>query len=82
MLTVMARKYIESLGRRLKRLREAAGLSQQDLAVRAGLSVSVVSQIEQGKKTDPRMTTVLFLAEALGVNVEALTGPRLRPKRN
>jgi transcriptional regulator with XRE-family HTH domain len=82
MLTIMAKKSIESLGQRLKRLREAAGLSQQDLAVRAGLSVSVVSQIEQGRKTDPRMTTVLFLAEALGVDVQELAGPRLRRKRD
>jgi transcriptional regulator with XRE-family HTH domain len=82
MLTTMAKKSIESLGQRLKRLREAAGLSQQDLAVRAGLSVSVVSQIEQGRKADPRMTTVLFLAEALGVGVQELTGPRPRRKRD
>jgi transcriptional regulator with XRE-family HTH domain len=71
----MAKRYIESLGQCLKRLREAAGLSQQDLAVGAGLSVSVVSQIEQGKKADPRMTTVLALADALGVDIRKLTGP-------
>ncbi|HEV2947330.1 MAG TPA: helix-turn-helix transcriptional regulator [Gemmataceae bacterium] len=66
----------KELARRVKKLREAAGLSQQALAVKAGLSVSVVSQVEQGKKADPRMSTVLAIAEALGVTCDSLTGKR------
>jgi transcriptional regulator with XRE-family HTH domain len=68
----MAEKEIPMLARRLRDMREAAGLSQQELAVKAGLSVSVVSQIEQGKKADPRMSTVVALASALGVDVGSL----------
>jgi transcriptional regulator with XRE-family HTH domain len=56
----------------LKQLREAAGMSQQELAVAAGLSVSIVSQIERGSRSDPRVSTVLALAKALGVGVEQL----------
>jgi transcriptional regulator with XRE-family HTH domain len=71
------------IGRRLRELRDAAGLSQQALAVRAGLSVSVVSQIEQDKKEDVMLSTALALARALGVPVESLveeTPPRRRRK--
>ncbi len=63
-----------SIGQRLKQLREAAGLTQQELAVKAGLSVSNLSQIEQGQKEDPRVSTVLALAKAMGVSVTSLIG--------
>jgi transcriptional regulator with XRE-family HTH domain len=57
---------------RLKTLREKAEMSQQQLATKAGLSISVVAHIEQGKKPDPRMSTVRALAQALGVSSDAL----------
>jgi transcriptional regulator with XRE-family HTH domain len=60
------------LSRRIKQLREAAGLSQQSLAVAAGLSMSVVSQLEQGAKIDPRVSTVSAIAKALGVSIDDL----------
>ena len=59
---------------RLKTLRQAAGLSQQDLATKAGLSVSVVSQIEQDKKPDPFVSTVQAPVAALQVDYAALLG--------
>src|ERR1019366_2734710 len=51
-----------------KKLREKAGLSQQEVATKAGLSWSLVAQIEQGKKSDVRVSTLLGLARALGVD--------------
>lgn len=57
----------------LRRLRVEAGMTQQELAVAAGLSVSVVSQIEQGVNTDPRMNTLKALAKALSVSLDVLT---------
>ena len=42
------------IGLNLKRLRIAAGLTQQQLANMAGLSQSIVSQCEQGVNADPR----------------------------
>jgi transcriptional regulator with XRE-family HTH domain len=77
----MARKEFTSLAAKLKKLREAQKLSQQDLAVKAGLSISVVSQIEQGKKQDPRTSTMLAIADALGVSVHDLMGQPPRKKR-
>jgi transcriptional regulator with XRE-family HTH domain len=58
---------------RVKTLREKAGLSQLELAIKTGLSLSLIAQIEQGKKADPRMSTLQALAEALGVDCNALT---------
>jgi transcriptional regulator with XRE-family HTH domain len=60
------------LARRLKQLREAAGLSQQELAVAAGLSVSIVSQIEQGRREDPRVSTLAAVARVLSATIDDL----------
>ncbi len=65
-------KLKKALARRLKALRERAGLSQQDVAVRGDLSLSLVAKLEQGKKADPRASTILALADALGVKPGAL----------
>ncbi len=63
---------LASLGSKLKRLREAAGLSQQALAVRAGLSLGLVARIEQEAKADILLGTAAALARALGVRVDDL----------
>ena len=57
---------------RIKQLRTAADLTQQDLAVMAGLSISSVVQIERGIIPDPRMSTLRALAKALGVSMDEL----------
>ena len=61
-----------SIARKVKEFRESKGLSQQELAVKAGLSISEVAQIEQGKKADLRMSTVIALAKALEIDVGQL----------
>jgi transcriptional regulator with XRE-family HTH domain len=53
---------------RLRRLREAAGLSQEALGRAAGLSTSAISKLEQRALMDPSWSTVVKLAEALGVD--------------
>lgn len=52
-------------GDRLRRLREAAGLTQEELASRAGMSPSAVSVLERGARRRPHPHTVRALAEAL-----------------
>jgi DNA-binding XRE family transcriptional regulator len=64
---------IPSLAGRVKQLREVAGLSKPALATAAGLSISVVIQIERGTTAHPRVSTVAALARALGVTVDALS---------
>lgn len=68
----MADSSLDGLAQRVVKLRVAAGLSQQALAQKAGLSISIVSQIEQGKRSDPRASTILALAKALGVECNDL----------
>lgn len=64
---------------RLRTLREAAHLSQQEVADRAELSLSLIAKMEQGRKADPRASTILALSHALGVRpgqlIEDLTRP-------
>jgi transcriptional regulator with XRE-family HTH domain len=57
---------------RLRELRTAAGLTQQDLAVKAGLSMSAVAHLEGGRIPDPRLSTLKALARALGVSLDDL----------
>jgi putative transcriptional regulator len=57
---------------RLKALREAAGLTQKELADRAGFHHFSVAKLEQGVQ-EPTWPTVLALARALGVNCLAFT---------
>lgn len=65
---------IPGLGQRVKELRLASGLTQQELAVKAGISLSVLSSIEQGESSDPRASTLLRLRRALGVDIVTLMG--------
>jgi transcriptional regulator with XRE-family HTH domain len=59
---------------RLRELREAAGLTQHDLAKKIGVHVDAVARWEQGRR-EPSWTTVLALAGALGVDCTAFTTP-------
>jgi transcriptional regulator with XRE-family HTH domain len=56
------------IGEEVRRRRETLGLSGAQLAQRAGLAPSAVSQIETGKRT-PSSASVIKLAAALGVEV-------------
>jgi transcriptional regulator with XRE-family HTH domain/molybdate-binding protein len=60
-------------GDRLRRRRRAAGLSQIELAERAGVSRQAVGALEAGRHL-PRVDAALALAAALGTNVEDLLG--------
>ena len=52
-------------GALLLRMRAAAGLTQEQLAARAGLSPAAITALESGKRRSPRFTTVELLAAAL-----------------
>lgn len=63
---------------RLKKLREAAGLSQRELARRVGQDQSNIRYWENASKP-PRSDVLVPLAQELGVTVEELLGEQ--PKR-
>jgi len=55
---------------KMKHLREAAGLTQEGLAVRAGVSVGVIRRYEQ-RSRKPAFDIVVKIARALGQTCEA-----------
>ena len=61
-----------AMGRRIKRLREAKGLSQRSLAAEATLTQGLIHQLETGKVQDVRSQAVVRIARALGVSVTRL----------
>ena len=46
-------KLAKLISQRIRTLREATGLSQQEIAVKGDLSLSLVAKLEEGKKADP-----------------------------
>ena len=52
----------------MRRLREAASLTQEELASRAGLTARGISDLERGERRRPYPHTVRSLAEALGLS--------------
>jgi transcriptional regulator with XRE-family HTH domain len=63
-----------TLAGRLVAARKRAGMSREQLAVGSGLSWSAVTQIEAGRRLNPRADTLGELSAALGVTVEYLLG--------
>jgi predicted ATPase/DNA-binding XRE family transcriptional regulator len=57
-----------SFGGRLRQLREAAGLTQEELAERATLTRKAISMLERGERKRPYPHTVRSLADALGLS--------------
>lgn len=69
-----------SLGSQLRELRKAKGLSLQAVAEKAGLSVSMVSQIERNLSS-PSLRSMRELASAVGVPIEMLFRRLQEPER-
>src|SRR5262245_20735494 len=67
-----------ALGRRIRELRVAAGLSQKALAEAAGVPQSQVSQWESGNSS-PLATTVPAICDALGCSPDEIFTEALAP---
>ena len=61
----MGNEATSTLGALLRAMREDAGLSQEELAERAGLSTHAISALERGTRTRPYPHTLRSLAAAL-----------------
>lgn len=64
----------KGLGRRLQEARKAAGLTQQELCNKAGLSYSTLAKIERGAIKAPSIFTIQSIAEAVNTSLDALMG--------
>jgi transcriptional regulator with XRE-family HTH domain len=60
-----SREHDAPFGRRLRQLREVAGLTQEELAEKADLSAKGISDLERGERRRPYPHTVRSLANAL-----------------
>jgi len=64
---------IERFGKQLQRLRAERSLTQEQLAVKAGLARIYLAKLESGQH-DPSLSTLVRLAKALRVSVTELLG--------
>lgn len=72
--------YARELGVRLHRERVRNGLSQERLAVAAGITAFTYRKLEKGESNpgtpaNPRLRTVVALAEVMGISVSELLPP-------
>jgi FMN phosphatase YigB (HAD superfamily)/DNA-binding XRE family transcriptional regulator len=74
----------KGLGARLQAARRKAGLSQQQMAQTANLSISTLTKIERGAIKSPSIFTIISIAAALGVSLDELLGvtTTATPSRN
>ena len=70
---------MRAVGPRLRELREAAGLSQRELAT-DGVSYAYISRLEHGDRT-PSLQAVIALARRLDTTAERLVFGTDRPDR-
>jgi len=61
----------EKLGKNLKRIRTAKGISQGQIGRTLEVDKSFISNIENGK-TNPTLSTIAKIAKAVGVSVGEL----------
>ena len=63
------------VGGNVKNARIAAGMTQEELAVRSGFSQQYISGLERGKR-NPTIVSIYELGQALGVSHEQLVAAR------
>jgi transcriptional regulator with XRE-family HTH domain len=63
-----------TMGQRIKIARIKNRMTQVRLAERVGISTTALSQIENDESTNPRLSTLLGLADTLGVSLDYLVG--------
>jgi transcriptional regulator with XRE-family HTH domain len=63
----------EQFGANLRRLRDAAGLTQLDLALQCDMDMAEISRYELGQR-DPRLSTIVRLAAGLELEAAELVG--------
>lgn len=61
-------KNVTDLGIEIKKKRKTMGYTQSDISERTGLSVSFISEVENGKET-AEIGKVMRLVSVLGLNV-------------
>ena len=63
-------QHAERMGQRITALRKLEGISQQELADRAGLTRQHIGRIENGELPNVANVTIQQIAEAMGMTVD------------
>src|SRR5438067_707788 len=64
--------------RAVRALREAQGLTLQDVSKRCGIDVATLSKLENGKQPNPTLFTILLYVGAVGQRLSFTVGARPR----
>jgi DNA-binding XRE family transcriptional regulator len=70
-----------SFGPVLKEQREKAGMTQEQLAEKAGVPVATIRDLEQERRTDPAWSTICKLATGLEVDLNTLSQAAPAPRQ-
>jgi len=62
------------LARNIKKIREKAGLTQEALARKADISYNTIIKLETSGIKDPRISTLIKVANALEISLDKLVG--------
>ena len=68
----------KTLASNIKKFRQKFGLSQDQLARKAGIPYSTFLKIESGYTSNPSIQAVVSIADALGASIDDLVGRKLR----
>ncbi len=63
------------MGYRIKELRDQARLTQEELSLKCGVSIAIISNLESGRDTSTTMKTLSKLAKALNTTLDQLFYP-------
>ncbi|MBU0667960.1 helix-turn-helix domain-containing protein [Patescibacteria group bacterium] len=62
-----------TLGQRIKELRKQSCLTQEELAIRSGVSYTTLTKVENGGIKNPSFESVVAIAKGLSVSLDDLT---------
>jgi len=62
----------ETIGDKIKKLRNKQGLTQDELARKADLPYTTLTKIESNVITKPTIQTVMKIANGLGITIDSL----------
>ena len=71
------KKGVEKVGCKIKEVREAKKMTQEELAILSGISRGTISALENGVERNTTSKTLLKLAEALSTTVDQIFLPIL-----
>jgi transcriptional regulator with XRE-family HTH domain len=70
-INVKNKALMKALGKRIKDIRKARSLSQEDLSNEADIPLSQVGRIERGE-INPTISSIAAIAEALNIDLKEL----------